>query len=83
MVATGGGMPKLVEHVHSYKGKYCEAKPGDPPMMVPKDGTNCAQCKARLAEHRAKMKVFEIAEGRRRKVLEAEWAQTDKKAGGE
>ena len=74
-------MPEL-EHVHSYRGRYCEAKPGEPPMMVPRKGTNCPKCKTRLLEHQSKMKVFEAAEREHRKALEAEWAEIDRKKTG-
>jgi hypothetical protein len=75
-------MPKRLDHIHSYKGYYCQARPGDPPMLLPKSGTNCAACSARLAEHTLRVAEHRTSERATQMQLEAEWAEQDRKKTG-
>jgi hypothetical protein len=62
-------------HVYTYKAKLCEARPGDPPILVPKSGTNCAECQRREEEYMLPRKDWRKRENAHIAKLEAEWAK--------
>lgn len=67
-----------IRHIHAYNGLFCESPPGEYPMMVPKDGTNCPECKRRDTEFEIKMQAWKKKECARVEKLEAQWAEEDK-----
>lgn len=42
---------KELLHVLTYNNVLCKARPGDPPMLTPAEGTNCPECAQRLKTH--------------------------------
>lgn len=73
--------PKEVLHVYTNKSKLCEARPGDPPIMVPKSGITCPECKLRDAVFQAKHAGWQEREREHIEKLEAGWAEQDRKKG--
>ena len=74
--------PQELHHIFTYKARLCEAKPGDPPMMVPKTGTNCPECKKREEAFQVQYGTWEKRQKALLTKLEAEWAEQDKKGTG-
>lgn len=66
-------------HIFTYKTKLCEARPGDPPMMTPKEGTKCPECQKRDAVWQSKFKKDKELHREQLEKLEAEWAEQDKR----
>lgn len=67
-----------IRHIHAYNGLFCEAPPGEYPMMVPDEGTNCPECKRRDAEFDAKMQAYRKKEKARLDALYEQWAEEDR-----
>lgn len=67
-----------IRHIHAYNGLFCEAPPGEYPMMVPDEGTNCPECKRRDAEFEEKMQDWRKKEKARLAKLVAQWTAEDK-----
>lgn len=67
-----------LRHIHAYNGLYCESPPGEYPMMVPDEGTNCPECKRREAAFDVMMREYRKKEKARLDALYAQWAEEDR-----
>lgn len=70
-----------IRHIHAYNGLLCESPPGEYPMLVPEEGTNCPECKRRDAEFEIKMQEYKKKEKARLQKLYAQWAEEEKARG--